>query len=399
MNIWFHTPFKPMDHPHPSGDRTTALGIHGFLERRGHRVHPVGQPRTRWIYWRPHRWLPAFVSWRRLCRRLAGDPPDLWLTYHSYYKAPDLIGPLAASRLGIPYVLFQGIYSTKRRRKLKTWPGFVLNRRALVRARHLFANKRIDERNLRRIVSASRITYIRPGIEPEAFSRDAAAGSRWRERWQTQGRPVVLAAAMFRPDVKTQGLAWMIRALGALREKGAKFVLAIAGDGSQRQRLERLSQTHLPGWVRFAGRIPRQQMHAFYSAGDAFAFPGINEALGMVFLEAQSCGLPVVAFDNAGVPEVVRRDRTGFLVSLHDGPGFAAAVQRLLSDEGLRRSMGDAAARYVRTHHDANVNYRRMEAVLRTVAGSPPGADLDPTLQMNAPMAAGSPAGRPSIKR
>jgi glycosyltransferase involved in cell wall biosynthesis len=119
----------------------------------------------------------------------------------------------------------------------------------------------------------------------------------------------------------------------------------------------------------------------------------------MVFLEAQSCGLPVVAFDNAGVPEVVRRDRTGFLVPLHDGPGFAAAVQRLLSDEGLRRSMGDAAARYVRTHHDANVNYRRMEAVLETVAGSPPRADLDPTLQMNAPMAAGSPAGRPSMKR
>jgi glycosyltransferase involved in cell wall biosynthesis len=140
-------------------------------------------------------------------------------------------------------------------------------------------------------------------------------------------------------------------------------------------------------------------MHAFYSAGDAFAFPGINEALGMVFLEAQSCGLPVVAFDNAGVPEVVQRDRTGFLVPLYDRPGFAAAVQRLLSDEGLRRSMGDAAARYVRTHHDADVNYRRMEAVLETIAGSPPMADPDPTLRMNAPMAQGTPAGKSSMKR
>lgn len=180
---------------------------------------------------------------------------------------------------------------------------------------------------------------------------------------------MVVTAAMFRPDVKTRGLAWMIRTLGALRERGVDFILAIAGDGSQRQRLERLAQAHLPGRVRFAGRIPRSEMYAFYSAGDVFAFPGINEALGMVYLEAQCCGLPVVAFDNAGTPEVILRDQTGFLVSFQDGPGFVGAVERLLSDADLRREMGRAAARYVRSRHDLNANYGAMERMLEEMVG------------------------------
>ena len=51
----------------------------------------------------------------------------------------------------------------------------------------------------------------------------------------------------------------------------------------------------------------------YYSAGDMFVFPGIRESLGMVYLESQSCGLPVVAFHNGGIPEVVVDGETGFL--------------------------------------------------------------------------------------
>ncbi len=108
-------------------------------------------------------------------------------------------------------------------------------------------------------------------------------------------------------------------------------------------------------------------MYRFYSAGDIFAFPGIRETLGMVYLEAQACGLPVVAFDNGGIAEVVRSGITGFLTPLFDQQAFTDAMARILDNAALRRQMGDAAVRHVRTSHDIRRNYRRIETVIRQV--------------------------------
>ena len=60
----------------------------------------------------------------------------------------------------------------------------------------------------------------------------------------------------------------------------------------------------------------------------------------MVFLEAQSCGIPVIAFRNGGIPEVVRDGETGVLVPMYDLDRFAGAIEKLLTDTGLRRQMG-----------------------------------------------------------
>ena len=108
-------------------------------------------------------------------------------------------------------------------------------------------------------------------------------------------------------------------------------------------------------------------MYRYYSVGDVFVFPGIRESLGMVFLEAQACGLPVIAFDNAGVPEAVQDGKTGFLVPMYAAGPFADAIDRLLKDPQLRRKMGRAAQSYIRQKHDLNLNYQKMETVLETI--------------------------------
>ena len=109
-------------------------------------------------------------------------------------------------------------------------------------------------------------------------------------------------------------------------------------------------------------------MQRFYSAGDVFAFPGIRESLGMVYLEAQSCGLPVVAFDNGGIPEVVRDGETGFLTPLLSEGPFCEAISSLLRSSDLSKKMGKAAANYVRKYHDLNINYRQVESTLEKLA-------------------------------
>ena len=117
-------------------------------------------------------------------------------------------------------------------------------------------------------------------------------------------------------------------------------------------------------------RVERLALREVYSAADVFVFPGIRESLGMVYLEAQAAGLPVAAFDNGGIPEVVARDETGFLTPPFDDAAFLAAVARLLDDAPLRQAMGRAGALRVRRVHDraaafAVVEERLLELVRR----------------------------------
>lgn len=361
MRICFYAPFKPLGHTHPSGDLVTAAGIFDFLVDQGHQVSVVSDIRARWIYWKPWRWPKIMAEKSRILTALVQNPCDLWFTYHSYYKAPDVLGPDITTRLKVPYVMFQGIYATKRRRKFKTRPGFVMNRKALCASRLVFTNKQVDKANLLRLLKPEQVCYLKPGLDPTEFMFDPQARSALRHEWGAGTDPVILTAAMFRPDVKTEGLCWVIRACGELYRRDVPFQLVIAGDGTQKNRLMRLADTEIPGKVRFVGQLPRNQMYRFYSAGDIFAFPGFNESLGMVFLEAQSCGIPVVACANAGVPEAVRHEQTGLLVPLKDFDGFVAALETLLKNNAMRTRMSQNAGAYIRKEHDLAMNYREME--------------------------------------
>jgi len=367
MRICFYAPFKPLGHAHPSGDLVTAAGIFDYLVKGGHQVLTASTLRCRWLYWKPWLWPRLLWERKQVIRKFATIPVDLWFTYHSYYKAPDLLGPSASKKMNIPYVIFQGIYSTKRRRQFKTRPGFYLNKAALLAADHVFTNKKVDLINLQRLISDERVTYVAPGLNPEEFTFDSQARDELRRKWCPDDEPVIFSAAMFRPDVKTRGLKWVIRACGELGRSGHQFQLVIAGDGKERKTLQKLAAEQLPGRVRFVGKIPRAELYRFYSAADLFVFPGIGESLGMVFLEAQACGLPVVAFDNAGVPEAVQDRKTGFLVPMHAMAPFVDAVKRLLKDRGLRRQMGQTAKSYVRSTRNLDLNYQEIERVLQKI--------------------------------
>lgn len=371
MKISFYAPFKPLNHANPSGDLVTATGIVDFLTGQGHTVTPVSSVRCRWIYWKPWLWPGLFVDRQRAIRHCRSERPDLWLTYHSYYKAPDLIGPGVGHAAGVPYVIFQGIYATKRRRRLATRAGFYLNRHALKTANHIFTNKPVDFANLKRIVPETRLTYIPPAICPDAFTFDPEARSTLRSQWNVaDDMPVVLSVAMFRPGVKTEGLSWVIRACARLARKGQRLKLVLVGDGKEKSTLEALAAARLPGQIIFAGKIDRGALHRYYSAADLFAFPGIQESLGMVYLEAQSCGLPVAAVDNAGVAGAVKHGRTGLLAPAFSMDRFTDHIGRLITDTDFRQSLGQEAQRYIRQHHDLEVNYRGLETKLAEIAAA-----------------------------
>jgi len=370
MHISFYAPFKPLGHKDPSGDLVIGTGLYQFLKKQGHAVEVASSLRSRWISWKPWRYPGVRLEQRKLIKRCTGSDIDLWLTYHSYYKGPDLLGPKVTAVAALPYVIFQGAYATKRRKVWRTRLGFYLNRKALLAADHVFANKKVDYNNLTRLLPPERVSYVAPGIYPEEFLFDEHARRELRSSWGLKDEPVIISAAMFRPGVKTESLSWVIRACGTLQRLGRKFKLVIIGDGKEKHKIQKLANEQVSGQVIFVGKLPRQQMYRYYSAGDAFVYPGIGESLGMVYLEAQSCGLPVVAFESTGVPEVVRNGSTGLLLPMNQMDDYVKSIDRLLNAEDMRRRMGRAAEAYVRQAHDLNKNYQKVEETLLEIAAT-----------------------------
>jgi glycosyltransferase involved in cell wall biosynthesis len=369
MKIAFYCPNKPLSHAHPSGDLTIALGLRNALNDMGHECREIVQFRTRW-FWRSSKgWLQAFSSFLEAYRNTRQFQPDLWLTYHSYYKSPDLIGPPVSCLEKIPYVLFQPMYSTKRRKRSQSRIGFTLNRVALQAASAAFTNNLNDLAGLRRILRTEQISYLPSGIVPQDFQRDEAAGNRIRRQYGIpSGKPIVMTAARFRPGVKYESLVYLFKSLARLRVEHPEMLLLVVGDGPMEEQLKELAAKLLPCQATFTGRVARKDMVQYYSAADLFVFPGIGESLGMVYLEAQACGLPVVALDSMGVSQVVISGHTGLLVAEDAGEAMAGAIGALLRSPEMRRKFGEEGSRYVREHRNAPCNYRRLSQKLEEIA-------------------------------
>lgn len=376
MKLFYYMPFKPLGHRNPSGDLVIGTELYDFLQKNGADLFLASNFRCRWIYLKPYLWPRLLFELFRVYRFCKKERPEIWLTYHSYYKAPDIIGPLCCRLLKIPYVIFQGIYSTKRRKKVKTWAGFYLNRMALRQAVCIFSNKRPDHKNLQRLIPADRLFYISPGLHPGEFTFAGEARQRIRSKLNADDRLVVMTAAMFRPGVKTRGILQVIESCGRLLTKGYDPLLIIAGDGTEKEIIAQAATEALGESVVLLGRLSRDAMKDYYSAADIFVFPGIEESLGMVFLEAQACGLPVVACSDWGASEAVIDGETGLLSKAVDKHVFDAHLEQLAGDEELRRKMGKAAADHVRQTHDIESNYAAIHYHLQEIAAKNDGREI-----------------------
>lgn len=86
-------------------------------------------------------------------------------------------------------------------------------------------------------------------------------------------------------------------------------------------------------------------MSLAYSAADAFLIPSLEEAFGLVAIEAMACGTPVVGFDVGGIPDIVRPGKTGLLAPAEDVPALGNAIRQLLTDDATRAAMSDNCRR------------------------------------------------------
>jgi phosphatidylinositol alpha-1,6-mannosyltransferase len=276
---------------------------------------------------------------------------------------------------GTPYICYvhgEDVNTASESREL-AW----LVRRVLRGADFTVPNSRNTMRLLRDEwgLPAERVRLLHPGVDTRRFvpaERDPGvrAGLGWGDR------TVLLTVGRLQ---KRKGHDQLIRALGTVRTAVPDVLYAVVGDGEERGRLEELvAREGLNEHVRFLGEPDDETLVRCYQQCDLFVLPNRQvgkdiEGFGMVLLEAQACGKPVVAGDSGGTAETMRVPETGRVVSC-DGPhALAALVTELLTDPGRRARMGEEGRRWVVERFDWGVLSRQAESLFRR--------DLLPTRQ------------------
>jgi len=182
---------------------------------------------------------------------------------------------------------------------------------------------------------------------------------RVRERQGLAGKKVVLYTGKIR---ESKGVGVLARAMGEVFQQEPEAVWVLAGGtgfGYRRENKktdfsERLRKELAP-WqdrVRVLGFIRPREMPGIYLLGDVFVAPSqLEEGLGLVFLEASACGLPIISTRQGGIPEVVVHEKTGLLLGKkEDVSELAAKILGLLREPGVRRQLGEEGRRTMEDH-------------------------------------------------
>ena len=371
MRIAFYAPLKPPTHATPSGDRRVAGLLMDALELVAEHVELVSTFRSFDADGDAARQLALRSQGETLAGRLvagwrAGPAtlrPDLWFTYHVYYKAPDWLGPAVSAALGIPYVIAEASLAGKR--AAGPWAlGHEAASEAIRRAHLVISPSRDDVAGLERLIARERIVHLPPFLDAAPYR--AAAGQRDVHRKklaQAHGLdvavPWIFVAAMMRPGDKLASYRALGAALARLTE--LPWRLVVAGGGPARAEVEAALERSVPGRTAFTGILEGRQLAAAYAACDLYAWPAVNEAYGMSMLEAQAAGIPVVSRATRGVPDVVMDGRTGVLSESED---LAPALRQLLTDPGRRAALGAAGAAFIAAERSLEAAARRMGGLL-----------------------------------
>jgi len=375
MRAAFYTPLKHPDLREPSGDREIARSLMLALSTCGLEPELASQLST----WRRafdpaeaerlerRAALVAAMLIRRFRRRPPDRRPRLWLTYQNYHRCPDLLGPPVAAALDIPYVLVETSVSTKSRGS-PFRPWLAAARLAVRQADVIFA---MSPRDLPRLAGLrgprfadTRLRLLPPAVDVRRYEIGA------EPRAPGHDEPVLLCVAMMRTVDKLDSYRLLAQALARLhaRRPDRPWRLVVVGDGPARPAVEAALAPLPPERVRLRGVLEPAALPPVYRSADVFAFPGIGDALGLVYLEAAAAGLPVVACEGPGPAAMVAPG--GGLLTEPDPDAFADALARLLDDPATRRQMGATARRFVSRERTPEAFVRTLRAGLALVLPS-----------------------------
>ncbi|HEX6967951.1 MAG TPA: D-inositol-3-phosphate glycosyltransferase [Micromonosporaceae bacterium] len=312
-------------------------------------------------------------------RAEAARAPGYYDLIHSHYWLSGQVGWLAKDRWGVPLVHTAHTLAKVKNAQLaagdrpEPMARIIGEEQVVAEADRLVANTDVEARDLitRYDADPGRVAVVNPGVDLRRFcpvtDLDKSAA---RRRFGLPERGFVVAFVGRIQPLKAPDV--LLRAAAALRERDPRtadrLTVAVVGgpSGSGLDRptalIELAESLGIAGSVRFLPPQTGPDLPLLYRAADLVAVPSHNESFGLVALEAQACGTPVVAAAVGGLVTAVRDGVSGVLVEGHDPRDWARVLADLLTAPRRRAALGRAAVRHAR-----NFSWARTASGLLTV--------------------------------
>jgi phosphatidylinositol alpha-1,6-mannosyltransferase len=220
-------------------------------------------------------------------------------------------------------------------------------------------------------IEPAKVALITNGIDLDRF-RPRPASPALRDRYRLSGKRILLTVGRLS---ERKGMDRVIEALPILLTRHPDLHYLIVGEGEYRPCLERLiAERQLGGHVTLTGGVSSRALVDHYAIADVFVMPhrqlpsGDTEGFGMVFLEANACGIPVVAGISGGALDAVQNEVNGLTVDGEDVSAIARAIARILSDAALRDRLRQSGLRHARGA-DCRVKAAQFLDLCRRLAG------------------------------
>ncbi len=300
---------------------------------------------------------------------------------HTHDSRSDFIGWLAGAGMGVPRVCFAHGWLNWARAFSKERLYAALEFFAVTRAHHIIvASESMRRELLGRGLPAGRIALIPYGIDTRRFHVAPADPSFRLELGIPPDAVLIGTAGRLHP---WKGHRYLLEAAPDVVRRHPKAHFLFVGDSAFseqsafRQELRDLARRlGIEGRVTWAGT--RSDMPRVMQALDLFVFPSLREPFGIVLIEAQACGKPVVGTRVGGIPEAFRDGETGVLVEPADSAGLARAMIEMLDHPERLQAMGAAGRRFVESTYSVGAMVARTERLYREVAESCLARRLDP---------------------
>ncbi|MFH1182137.1 MAG: glycosyltransferase [Candidatus Woesearchaeota archaeon] len=189
------------------------------------------------------------------------------------------------------------------------------------------------------------------GVDLKLFS---SRGSSIKKKYGIDGKMILFVGRL----AEKKGVSYLISAMVSIKKSCPDCKLLIVGEGPEKPLLEKQIEGHaLNDSVIFAGSMAKEKLPAFYHSADVFVLPSIiaksgdTEGLGVVLLEAIASGVPVVASNVGGIPDIIINGKTGLLVKQKNPGAISDAVISLLRQENKGRALSKAALEHVRKNY------------------------------------------------